>query len=74
MVFVTCLPGQRQLYRQPSSTNHKFSFSSHRWRVRLFDGGDVPKEGWVPASILEIKNTEEAIFGDKVDDAAYRRK
>jgi hypothetical protein len=39
----------------------------------LFDGGDVPKEGWVPASILEIKNTEQAIFGDKVDDAAYRR-
>lgn len=48
-----------------------------RWLVRAFDSVETTKEGWVPASILDAdsgdRQTEKAIYGDKVDDAAYRR-
>ncbi|KAL7050000.1 hypothetical protein ACKWTF_003934 [Chironomus riparius] len=44
-----------------------------RWKVRLFDGTENSKEGWVPADILDTQNTEQAIYGEKADDAAYRR-
>lgn len=44
-----------------------------RWKVRIFDGTENAKEGLVPASVLDTKHTEQAIFGDKADDAAYRR-
>lgn len=45
----------------------------YRWLVRVFDGSDNAKEGWVPASILEAQQMETAIYGDRVDDAAFRR-
>lgn len=45
----------------------------YRWLVRVFDGSDDAKEGWVPASILEAQQMETAIYGDRVDDAAFRR-
>lgn len=48
-------------------------FSLYRWLVRLFDGSDNAKEGWVPASILEAQQMDTAIYGDRVDDAAFRR-
>lgn len=48
-----------------------------RWLVRAFDSIDTTKEGWIPATILDTdsgqRQTEKAIYGDKVDDAAYRR-
>lgn len=44
-----------------------------RWLVRLFDGSENQKEAWVPVSILDTKQVDTAIYGDKADDAAYRR-
>ncbi|GAB0092620.1 Obscurin [Sergentomyia squamirostris] len=44
-----------------------------KWLVRIFDGSENPREGWVPASILDLENTDVAIYGDKSDDATYRR-
>lgn len=41
--------------------------------MRLFDGSDNQKEAWVPVSILDTKQVDAAIYGDKADDAAYRR-
>lgn len=41
--------------------------------MRLFDGSENQKEGWVPLSILDVQKTESSIFGEKGDDAAYRR-
>lgn len=41
--------------------------------MRLFDGSDTQKVGWVPVSILDTKQVDSAIYGDKADDAAYRR-
>ncbi|KAG5678438.1 hypothetical protein PVAND_008111 [Polypedilum vanderplanki] len=46
---------------------------SARWKVRLFDGTENAKEGWVPAEILDTQHTEQSIYGEKADDAAYRR-
>lgn len=42
--------------------------------MKIFDGSDNPKEGWVPAKILDTQQTDQAIYGDKSDDAMYRRK
>lgn len=48
-----------------------------RWLVRAFDSTETTKEGWVPASILDADSgqqlTDKAIYGDRADDAAYRR-
>lgn len=48
-----------------------------RWLVRAFDSIETTKEGWVPASILDADSaqqlTDKAIYGDRADDAAYRR-
>lgn len=47
-----------------------------RWLVRAFDSIETTKEGWIPASILETvesEQTDRAIYGDRVEDAAYRR-
>lgn len=48
-----------------------------RWLVRAFDSVETTKEGWVPASILDAdsgqQQTDKAIYGDRADDAAYRR-
>lgn len=45
--------------------------------VRVFDSIETMKEGWIPAFILENVDSEqqadEAIYGDRADDAAYRR-
>jgi hypothetical protein len=45
----------------------------HRWKVRIFDGTENAKEGWIPADVLDTTHSEQSIFGDKADDAAYRR-
>lgn len=50
-----------------------FVFILSRWLVRVFDGNDNTKEGWVPASILNTKQEDNAIYGDRADDAKYRR-
>ena len=44
-----------------------------RWKVRIFDASENAKEGWLPADVLDTQHTEQAIFGEKADDAAYRR-
>lgn len=46
-----------------------------RWYVRIFDGSDNPKEGWIPADILDVQRTDEAdvMYSDNPEDAAYRR-
>lgn len=48
-----------------------------RWLVRAFDSIETTKEGWVPASILDKddsgQQTDKAIYGDRADDASYRR-
>lgn len=44
-----------------------------RWKVRVFDGTETAKEGWVLADVLDTQHTEQSIYGDKADDAAYRR-
>lgn len=44
-----------------------------RWKVRVFDGMDNDKEGFVPADVLDTLNNENSIFGEKSDDATYRR-
>lgn len=45
--------------------------------VRVFDSVETTKEGWIPASILNRDSSgqqaEKAIYGDRVDDATYRR-
>lgn len=41
--------------------------------MRVFDGTENAKEGWVPADVLDTQHTEQSIYGDKADDAAYRR-
>lgn len=41
--------------------------------MRVFDGTENAKEGFVPADVLDTQNSEQSIFGDKADDAAYRR-
>jgi hypothetical protein len=48
-------------------------FLNFRWKVRIFDGSESSKEGWIPAHVLDYQRTETAIFGEKSDDAAYRR-
>lgn len=47
----------------------------HRWLVRIFDGSDNPKEGWIPAAILDVQRKDEGdvLFTENPDDAAYRR-
>ncbi|XP_037043462.1 obscurin isoform X3 [Bradysia coprophila] len=47
--------------------------TNEKWLVRLFDGSDNHKEGWVPLSILDVQKSDSAIYGDKGDDSAYRR-
>lgn len=56
-----------------NSCRDLWSGLAHRWLVRLFDGSDNQKEAWVPVSILDTKQVDAAIYGDKADDAAYRR-
>lgn len=41
--------------------------------MRIFDGTENAKEGFLPADVLDTQDTEKSIFGDKADDAAYRR-
>jgi hypothetical protein len=41
--------------------------------VRIFDGTENGKEGFIPAEVLDTQHSEQSIFGDKADDAAYRR-
>lgn len=42
--------------------------------MRPFDGSDNAKEAWVPANILESQQQNDAaIYGDRANDAAYRR-
>ncbi|XP_053686874.1 obscurin [Sabethes cyaneus] len=45
----------------------------NRWKVRIFDGDDNAKAGWIPVSVLDIMHTDQAVFGEKANDAAYRR-
>lgn len=59
-----------KLYSNP---NKMICSQFYRWYVRVFDGNDSSKEGWVPASILDAQQMDNAIYGDRVDDAAYRR-
>ncbi|KAG4067668.1 hypothetical protein HA402_005440 [Bradysia odoriphaga] len=56
-----------------SSNLHKNISPQSQWLVRLFDGSDNHKEGWVPLSILDVQKSDSAIYGDKGDDSAYRR-
>lgn len=44
-----------------------------RWKVRLFEGTDNGKEGMLPAEVLDTQHSGNSLFGDKADDAAYRR-
>lgn len=53
--------------------SHRFANNIYRLYVRIFDGNEHSKEGWIPASILDIKQTSSAIYGDRANDAAYRR-
>ncbi|XP_058829179.1 obscurin isoform X2 [Topomyia yanbarensis] len=46
---------------------------NEKWKVRIFDGDDNAKAGWVPVSVLDIMHTDQAVFGEKANDAAYRR-
>ncbi|XP_055603898.1 obscurin-like [Uranotaenia lowii] len=46
---------------------------NEKWKVRIFDGDDNAKAGWVPVSVLDIMHTEQAVFGEKSNDASYRR-
>uniref|UniRef100_A0A182U5H5 DH domain-containing protein n=1 Tax=Anopheles melas TaxID=34690 RepID=A0A182U5H5_9DIPT len=46
---------------------------NEKWKVRIFDGDDNAKAGWIPVSVLDINHTEQAVFGEKSNDAAYRR-
>lgn len=54
-----------------------FNWIQIRWLVRVFDSVETMKEGWIPASILENVDSEQqtdtAIYGDRANDAAYRR-
>uniref|UniRef100_A0A1B0CNM5 Muscle M-line assembly protein unc-89 n=1 Tax=Lutzomyia longipalpis TaxID=7200 RepID=A0A1B0CNM5_LUTLO len=56
-----------------SSHQRSVSPQPKAWFVRIFDGSESPREGWIPAAILDLQNTDKAIYGDKSDDAAYRR-
>jgi hypothetical protein len=49
------------------------TFRIRRWKVRIFDGLENAKEGFIPADVLDTQHSEQSIFGDKADDAAYRR-
>jgi hypothetical protein len=49
------------------------NFPLFRWKVRVFDGTENAREGWVPADVLDTQHSEQSIFGDKANDAAYRR-
>ncbi|XP_052566288.1 obscurin isoform X5 [Culex pipiens pallens] len=46
---------------------------NEKWKVRIFDGDDNAKAGWIPVSVLDIMHTDQAVFGEKANDAAYRR-
>ncbi|XP_021696069.1 LOW QUALITY PROTEIN: obscurin [Aedes aegypti] len=46
---------------------------NEKWKVRIFDGDDNAKAGWIPVSVLDIMHTDQAVFGDKANDASYRR-
>ncbi|XP_035904932.1 obscurin isoform X2 [Anopheles stephensi] len=46
---------------------------NEKWKVRIFDGDDNAKAGWIPVSVLDVNHTEQAVFGEKSNDAAYRR-
>ncbi|XP_055686183.1 obscurin isoform X3 [Lutzomyia longipalpis] len=61
---------QRSVSPQPKRPDPK---PDEKWFVRIFDGSESPREGWIPAAILDLQNTDKAIYGDKSDDAAYRR-
>uniref|UniRef100_A0A1B0DPE5 Uncharacterized protein n=2 Tax=Phlebotomus papatasi TaxID=29031 RepID=A0A1B0DPE5_PHLPP len=61
---------QRSVSPQPKRPEPK---PDEKWLVRIFDGSEHPREGWIPASILDLQNTDVAIYGDKSDDATYRR-
>lgn len=51
------------------------TFDLCRWYVRLFDGSDRPKEGWIPANILDLQRTKatDVIFSGSLEDADFRR-
>lgn len=53
--------------------NDQILSSYNRWKVRIFDGDDNAKAGWIPVSVLDIMHTDQAVFGDKANDASYRR-
>ncbi|CAD7077146.1 unnamed protein product [Hermetia illucens] len=63
---------QRSVSPQPPQTRPEPK-PGDRWFVRLFDGSDSPKEGWVPVTILDTQQVDSAIYGEKANDAAYRR-
>ncbi|XP_065086396.1 obscurin isoform X3 [Ochlerotatus camptorhynchus] len=46
---------------------------NEKWKVRIFDGDDNAKAGWIPVSVLDIMHTDQAVFGEKANDATYRR-
>lgn len=64
-------------FENEEENSDKWNWVCFRWLVRVFDSIETTKEGWVPASILDAdpgqRQTEKAIYGDRVDDAAYRR-
>lgn len=43
--------------------------------MRIFDGSDNPKEGWIPAEVLDVQRTDDGdvMFDGNSEDAAYRR-
>uniref|UniRef100_A0AAG5DF48 Muscle M-line assembly protein unc-89 n=1 Tax=Anopheles atroparvus TaxID=41427 RepID=A0AAG5DF48_ANOAO len=61
---------RRSVSPQPPSYQPK---PNEKWKVRIFDGDDNAKAGWIPVSVLDIMHTEQAVFGEKSNDAAYRR-
>ncbi|XP_062553317.1 obscurin isoform X3 [Armigeres subalbatus] len=46
---------------------------NEKWKVRIFDGDDNAKAGWIPVSVLDTMHTDQAVFGEKSNDASYRR-
>uniref|UniRef100_A0A0K8VGA2 SH3 domain-containing protein n=3 Tax=Bactrocera latifrons TaxID=174628 RepID=A0A0K8VGA2_BACLA len=44
-----------------------------RWYVRLFGSTENCKEGWIPTNILDFSNDSVSAFGNKGDDANFRR-
>uniref|UniRef100_A0A0A1WXQ2 Muscle M-line assembly protein unc-89 n=1 Tax=Zeugodacus cucurbitae TaxID=28588 RepID=A0A0A1WXQ2_ZEUCU len=44
-----------------------------RWYVRLFGSTENCKEGWIPTNILDFSSDSVSVFGNKGEDAAFRR-